>query len=88
MDMFKERNFTEIESALGTISPMAAIITNLEILKKYYTLIDEGMFLSKTLLPYINQCFNYEFVPEEFNTFATRCAHTLIQYYVDSGYMI
>ena len=50
---------------LSSVSPMAAILLNIEMSLTCANLSEEGFTLSKTFLPYINVCNNFSFIKEK-----------------------
>lgn len=76
--MFESRSFADIEKSFASLSPFTAIAINFEIAKKIQTYSDEGISLASTLLPYLNKCRNFDFIPEEDNAYASRFASTLV----------
>jgi hypothetical protein len=62
---------------LSSVSPMAAILLNIEMSLTCANLSEEGYTLSKTLLPYLNVCNNFSFIKEESTYIVTRFMNSL-----------
>jgi hypothetical protein len=83
-NLFETRDYLEIEKRFAAISPLTVVAINFDIAKKIESFKDEGISLSKTLLPYLSKCSNYDFITQENNALAARLAQTLAQFFQDS----
>jgi hypothetical protein len=73
---------------------MAAILINIEISLLNELMMEEGNTLSYTLLPYLNECTDYSFLPEHSHFIINRFLQSLVRHIKDTksevemGFMI
>jgi hypothetical protein len=60
-----ERKYIELTDTLNEMSPMSAIEIIIRLSDKSKTLIDESKTLVLTLLPYLKDCLNFDFIKKE-----------------------
>lgn len=64
-EFYQSRSELNLDKLLSSIDPMAAILINIQISLVNTNLQEESYTLSRTLLPYINKCSSFTFLPEE-----------------------
>ena len=69
---FKVRDYNTLEEILSRMSAMTAVMLNLKVSSESNELSEEGNTLSKTLLPYLQKCENFEFIRHDFAGVAAR----------------
>ena len=69
---FKVRDYNTLEEILSGMSAMTAVMLNLKVSSEANELSEEGNTLSKTLLPYLQKCENFEFIRHDFAGVAAR----------------
>lgn len=84
MYLYEDRDHLQLTHLLQSVSPMAAIILNLEIGKVNTKFIEEGYILSLTLLPYLNQVWDYGFLGDDHSNLVNQYIASLILHIKDT----
>jgi hypothetical protein len=73
-----------LEDLLSNCSPAAAILLNLQISLSNQQLHEEGVTLSRTLLPYLNKVTDYSFLVAETQFIMNRFLNSLVRHICDT----
>jgi hypothetical protein len=92
--LYESNQQTKLVELLSSVSPMAAILLNIEISLVNDKLMEEGSRLSHTLLPYINSINDFSFLPKKSEHIVNMFLHALSCHVKDTegavgiGYMV
>ncbi len=82
---YEAKEQVKLTELLSSVSPMAAILLNIEITLVNESLSEEGNTLSYTLLPYIEQCTDFNFLSEDASFMVSRYLKSLVLNIKDGG---
>jgi hypothetical protein len=74
-----------LQALMNSLSPTSAVMLNLEIALMNHQYMDEGVTLSRMLLPFLHSLTDYSFLVKDTNFIMGRFLHALATHYKDSN---